>query len=155
LGIPLWALRSRYELAQLSLRSGAREAGLRDLAEVADEAKRVGLARLARVASEAIDSEKARPAPSGVFLRTAPLWTLEFDRPTVGMRASKGLRDLGTLLAAPGRPIAAADLVAATSGDLAQADLGMGADEILDATARRQFRERLRNLDDEIAEAEH
>jgi hypothetical protein len=71
------------------------------------------------------------------------------------MRDAKGLADLAVLLAAPGREIAAADLVAAAGAGLAgRADLGLGADEVFDQTARRQIRARLADLAGQIAEAE-
>ena len=52
-------------------------------------------------------------------------------------------------------PGAAADLIAAAgAGQAGLADLRMGADEVLDATARRQIRARLASLGEDIAEAE-
>jgi AAA ATPase domain len=54
-----------------------------------------------------------------------------------------------------GRQVPAADLVAAAGAGLAgRADLWLGADEMLDATARRQIRARLADLGEDIAEAE-
>jgi energy-converting hydrogenase Eha subunit A len=53
------------------------------------------------------------PASGGVFRRDGALWTLGYAGRTVRMRDAKGLRDLATLLGAPGRPVHAADLVAA------------------------------------------
>lgn len=48
-----------------------------------------------------------------VFRRDGTLWTLTYAGRTVRMRDAKGLHDLATLLAAPGRPVAAAELAAA------------------------------------------
>jgi hypothetical protein len=70
------------------------------------------------------------------------------------MRDAKGLADLAALLAVPGREIPATDLAAAGSDGLVRADLRLGADEVLDETARRQIRQRLADLDEEIAEAD-
>jgi hypothetical protein len=71
------------------------------------------------------------------------------------MRDAKGLRDLATLLAAPGRPVAAAKLVAAAAGEAAvPADLRLGADEVLDDRARQELRARLLDLEEEIEEAD-
>jgi hypothetical protein len=90
-----------------------------------------------------------------VFRREGALWTLTYGGVTVRMRDAKGLADLAALLGAPGREIPAADLVAAAgSGELGRADLRLGADEVLDETARRQIRQRLADLDEEIAEAD-
>jgi hypothetical protein len=71
------------------------------------------------------------------------------------MRDAKGLHDLATLLAAPGRPVAAAELVAAAAGEAAvPADLRLGADEMLDDRARHEIRARLLDLEEEIEEAD-
>ena len=74
---------------------------------------------------------------------------------TVRMRDAKGLSDLAALLATPGREVTAADLIAAAgAGQAGRADLRLGADEVFDATARRQIRARLASLGEDIAEAE-
>jgi hypothetical protein len=166
LGALPWALRSRYELARLRLAEPRqRDAAAAALAEVGREAQRLGMAGLARDAqAEAATAGAAGPggaqaggAPlvTGVFRREGALWTLSYEGVTVRMRDAKGLADLAALLAVPGREIPAADLVAAAgSGDLGRADLQLGADEMLDETARRQIRQRLADLDEEIAEAD-
>jgi hypothetical protein len=97
----------------------------------------------------------AVPAGRQVFRRDGTLWTLAYAGRTVRMRDAKGLRDLATLLAAPGRPVAAAELVAASAGDAAvPADLRLGADEVLDDRARHELRARLLDLEEEIEEAD-
>ena len=143
LNIPVWTVRSRFALARLP---GAGSYG--DLAGIAAEADRLGLAG---IAAEAL----AVPVASGELTRKGLLWTLAFNGTEIRMRDSKGLRDLAILLAVPGRLVPAVDLVSATGGDLARADLAMGADEVFDVTARRQIRGRLRDLDDEITDAGH
>jgi hypothetical protein len=71
------------------------------------------------------------------------------------MRHAKGLSDLAVLLGRPGQPVSAADLIAASDADgQALASLRLGADEVLDATARQQIRTRLDDLAEEITEAE-
>jgi hypothetical protein len=90
----------------------------------------------------------------GVFRRDGSLWTLGYAGQTVRMRDAQGLRDLAVLLAAPGRPVAAADLVAAAAGeDAVPAGLRLGADEVLDDRARAEVRARLLDLEAEIDEA--
>jgi hypothetical protein len=55
----------------------------------------------------------------------------------------------------PGRPVHAADLVAAAAGeDTVPADLRLGADEVLDDRARAELRARLLDLEEEIEEAD-
>ena len=101
------------------------------------------------------DGPGAAPVPgAGVFRRDGSLWTLAYAGRTVRMRDAKGLRDLAVLLASPGRPVAAADLVAAAAGeDAVPAGLRLGADQVLDDRARAEVRARLLDLEAEIDEA--
>jgi hypothetical protein len=156
LGAVTWTLRSRYELARVWLTDPARsEAAVAELAAVAGAAHRLGMTRLAADAERAGFAAGRGTVSSGVFARSGAVWTLGYGGVTVRMRDAKGLADLAALLAAPEREIAAADLIAAGgAGRTAKADLGLGADEVLDPTARRQIRGRLADLADEIAEAE-
>jgi tetratricopeptide (TPR) repeat protein len=162
LGAVTWSLRSRYQLATVRLGEPAnpgeperRAAAVAALAEVADAARALGLAQLARDAEAAGFAAGRVPVTEGVFARDGAMWTLAYGGVTVRMRDAKGLADLAALLAAPGREIPAADLIAAAgAGPAARADLRLGADEVLDATARRQIRARLADLGEDIAEAE-
>ncbi len=155
LGAVPWALRSRYELARLRLAEpGQRDTAAASLAEIGAEAERLGMAGLARDAQAHAAGAGRAPLATGVFRREGALWTLTYGGVTVRMRDAKGLADLAALLAGPGREIPAVDLVAAGSGGLGRADLRLGADEVLDETARRQIRRRLADLDEEIAEAD-
>lgn len=97
------------------------------------------------------------------FVREGEFWSVTFAGKTIRLRDSKGLRDIARLLANPGREMAAVDLAASVeSSALAVAgqmlpDSGFGpasdAGEVLDAEARRQYRERLVELEDEVNEA--
>src|SRR5689334_6257189 len=156
LGAVTWSLRSQYELARLRLdQPGRREVAVSALAEVARKARTLGLAQLARDAEAAGFAAGQVPVTEGVFARDGAMWTLSYGGVTARMRDAKGLSDLAVLLAAPGRQVPAADLIAAAgAGQAGLADLRMGADEVLDATARRQIRARLASLGEDIAEAE-
>jgi tetratricopeptide (TPR) repeat protein len=100
------------------------------------------------------------PAPSGnVLRRDGDVWTLEFAGQRATLRASKGLRDLAVLLAAPGRAVPALDLATARPANDTPADTGdlhepgdLG--ELVDARARRAYRDRLRELETEAADAD-
>jgi len=95
------------------------------------------------------------PAGGQVFRRDGTLWTLGYAGRTVRMRDAKGLRDLAALLAAPGRLVPAAELVAAAAGEATvPAELRLGADEVLDDRARHELRARLLDLEEEIEEAD-
>ncbi|HEX5291699.1 MAG TPA: AAA family ATPase, partial [Streptosporangiaceae bacterium] len=156
LGAAAWSLRSRYQLATVRLAEpGRRAAAVSALAEVAAAARRLGLAQLARDAEAAGFAAGQVPVTEGMFARDGAMWTLSYGGVTVRMRDAKGLSDLAVLLAVPGRQVPAADLIAAAgAGQAGLADLRMGADEVLDATARRQIRARLASLGEDIAEAE-
>ena len=104
------------------------------------ERTRRALAALAPADDSPVDAE---------LRREGPWWTLRFDGQEGRVKDSKGVRDLSVLLAAPGREVAAAELVA--QGAVAEAG---GADAVLDERARRQFQARLAELDAELAEAE-
>jgi len=156
LGAVTWSLRSRYELARVWLgEPGRRDAAIAALAGVARAAHELGLTHLARDAEAAGFAAGQAPVTTGVFARDGALWTLSYGGVTVRMRDAKGLADLAVLLAVPGREVPAADLIAAAgAGQAGRADLRLGADEVLDATARRQIRARLADLGEDIAEAE-
>jgi hypothetical protein len=155
LGARPWVLRSRCERARLRLAEpGQRDAAAAALAEIGAEAERLGMAGLARDARAQAAGAGRAPLATGVFRREGALWTLAYGGVTVRLRDAKGLADLAALLAVPGREIPAAGLVAAGSGGLGRADLRLGADEVLDETARQQIRQRLADLDEEIAEAD-
>ena len=156
LGAVAWSLRSRYQLAVVRLAEPERRgAAVSALAEVAAAARKLGLAQLARDAEAAGFAAGQVPVTEGIFARDGAMWTLAYGGVTVRMRDAKGLSDLAALLAVPGRQVPAADLIAAAgAGPAGRADLWLGADEVLDATARRQIRARLADLDEDIAEAE-
>jgi tetratricopeptide (TPR) repeat protein len=83
------------------------------------------------------------------FVRDGESWSLSWTGRTVTLRDSKGLRDLATLLAAPGRPVTALELASAVSVDrAATSDLARPGDlgEVIDASARRAYQQRLEQL---------
>src|SRR5439155_11061571 len=110
------------------------------------------------------------PAPAGeevpataTFRRQGEYWTIAFAGPVFRLRDSKGLRYIAELLERPGVELHVLDLAAAANPGMAVRappgseglDGGPGdAGEILDATAREQYRRRVEELRDEIDEAE-
>ena len=76
-------------------------------------------------------------------------WLLQAGPEQARLRDSRGLHYLRALLAAPGREIPALDLVAGGPG-LTPSDTG----PLLDAAARNTYRQRIRELDDELAAAD-
>ncbi|WP_433040801.1 ATP-binding protein [Dactylosporangium sp. CS-033363] len=89
-------------------------------------------------------------------------WLVAFAGESSRVPDSLGLRYLALLVRSPGREVSAVELVqlAASTGTgstgegLDMAGGGRG-DEVLDARARGEYRRRLAELDDDLAEAEH
>ena len=109
-------------------------------------------------------------AVRNVFRREGEYWTVRFDGSIVRLRDTKGLRQLARLLAHPGRELHATELEAAAGqaargapaesrdwaagAELAvRPDLG-DAGELLDATAKANYKARLDDLQAELEEAE-
>ncbi len=81
------------------------------------------------------------------LIRSGDVWTMTFAGADATIRTSKGVEDLARLLAEPDREISCLDL---TGASVVSADTG----EVLDATARRRYEQRVRDLREDIDEAE-
>jgi tetratricopeptide (TPR) repeat protein len=90
-----------------------------------------------------------RPHEPGVFRREGDVWVIRLDGATTRVRDSKGVRDLARLLGRPGEEVHVLDLVA-DGPTLHSGDAG----DAIDATARRQYQARLRELEEELDEAD-
>lgn len=97
-------------------------------------------------------ADNASGGPRRVHLHPVPggLWLVGPDEATTSLPALRGFCYLRELLRRPRQPVAALDLVAAGTGTVAQP----GLDGLLDRQALSAYRERLRDLDTELAEAE-
>ena len=97
-----------------------------------------------------------------LFRREGDYWTVSWRDNVVRLRHAKGLHYIAYLLANPGRRVLARELAAAGTAPgnerasidrrEAVADLG-DAGPVLDANAREQYRRRMRDLREELAEA--
>jgi hypothetical protein len=148
------------QLGLLAAALGRWDDGARHLEDAAARSDRLG-ARLhgdrARAELERLPSARDRAGGGGepnVFRREGEVWTLAFAGRRAQLRDAKGLRDLAVLLAAPGREVAATELVAGVHGGAATAIAALGADPVLDDRARAAYRARLADLDDELAQAD-
>jgi len=83
------------------------------------------------------------PSPGG-------LWLIGPEGAAAPLRALRGFGYLRELLRRPGQPVAALDLVGAGTGAAVQSGLG----DILDKQALMAYRQRLRDLGQELTEAE-
>jgi hypothetical protein len=115
------------------------------------------LARYARFLDERDDAtpppQRAATTEEGEFRREGELWHLRFRGRRATVAHSKGMGDLATLLARPGREVHVLDLVEAAGGPPARAaEAGTG--PVLDRRARAAYTARLAELDEDIAAAE-
>ena len=79
-------------------------------------------------------------------------WTVGWQGNSFRLRDTIGLAYLTRLLTAPGRELHALDLVAAVGGERGPDEANLG--PLLDEQAKRAYRQRLQELDEELAEAE-
>ncbi len=134
---------------------------------VLDEAERLGrdlgmqmvLALAAMVRGDESGAGITIPPPRGsTFRRDGEMWTITHDGRVLHLKDAKGLHYVAHLLQHPGRDVHVLDLVAVASRRddadakryLKTADAGA----ILDGQARAAYRARLRELREELAEAE-
>jgi TolB-like protein len=98
------------------------------------------------------------PAPQAcVFRKEGEYWTIVFEGRAIRLKDAKGLHCLAHLLRNPGREFHATDLVGVGEKGAepppGAADLG-DAGEVLDTRAKEEYRRRLGDLREELAEAE-
>jgi hypothetical protein len=143
--------RAREHLAQAS--TIAQELGMTTLQS--------RLAEVGHAAVAAMDSvTPSATAEPYALRREGDVWAITYEGRTTRIRDSKGVGYLAVLLASPGREAPAIDLVAGPGSiggstyEDALAIAGGAADPILDPVARTEYRTRLRELHDEVEEAE-
>jgi len=104
----------------------------------------LGTGERARTTARGIDSTQ------NALRRQGKVWTLTFDAVHAHLQHSKGLADLAALLTAPGREIAAAALMQGIETPTPHG----GSDEVLDETARNEYRARLQAIEEDLEEAQ-
>lgn len=119
----------------------------------------VGLDWRAKQLDRAYQPTAAPPEAPNVFRYDGDLWTLAYQGTVVHVQDVKGLHDLATLLAHPGREFHALDLVsapaAAPGAATAEGVHEQGhAGALIDEQARRGYQRRLADLEAELAEAQ-
>ncbi|MFW6691958.1 AAA family ATPase [Streptomyces sp. MAR4 CNX-425] len=158
-----WSVLARHGLARVLREEGDPAAG-KLAVETAKEAARLGIVlpggeprddlRDDREPPEAPRAEPRPPPPAGEEFRyDGRVWTLTYAARTVHLPDAKGLRDLHTLLGAPGTEIAAVRLLSPHGGEEVVAAHRLGGDPVLDDEAKSRYRRRLELLDEEIDHA--
>lgn len=176
LGAPTWRAHTMADLAALlgrRARVGDRDRAMQLRTEALDIAERLGMTALARrlgsppsTAQEPRADAAAPGAAPAKLRREGDYWSVRFGGAPFRLRDMKGLRYLARLLERPGQELHVLDLIAleapaegrrpgggardpALEGD-GRGAIGPG----LDAQAKAEYRARLEELQDELAEAE-
>jgi hypothetical protein len=116
--------------------------------------RRIGAAWWLRQLGETAPA--ARSAAAVVHMRQdgAPGWTVGRDGATAALPDRKGLHYLRYLLQRPGIEVSVLELAAAAAGHAGAAVRESGSGEVIDARALASYRQRLRDIDAELADAE-
>lgn len=144
-----WLAQTRTDWARLLLerdRAGDREAAEHLIDSVNTTARERGLRTVAAAAGH---DRSAAVAPA-TFRRDGSVWELGFDGRTARLPGGRGVRDLAYLLARPGEAVSVMEL----ANDVGAAPATARGAPALDERARREIRDRLRQLDTDEAEAE-
>jgi hypothetical protein len=127
-------------------------------ADAAAAAEAMGLRDVpAIVESRPPDLPGSRPAPAdaigrpGEFRRDGEVWVVSFAGTSALVRHTKGMQDLAVLLAHANASVHVSELMAATTTRMPALSRGTATH---DRTALSEYRRRLTELDDDIAEAE-
>ena len=164
-----WTAHSQHDLAQVLVRRDL--AGDRERAQELDRAARATAEEIGMVLARQIgpgpqESVQAAapgsPLTSGTFRREGEYWTIEFGQEAFRIRDAKGMRHLARLLGAPGRELHALELArlepsrpdVSSVGDPCFSADGLGdAGPVLDSEAKAAYRQRLDEIQKELAEA--
>ncbi|MGH2830533.1 MAG: response regulator [Actinomycetota bacterium] len=111
----------------------------------------VVLAELRRRHDDGLPERAAEP-PAGSLRQEGDYWTIVFEDEVIRIKDTRGVRYLAALLRNPGREIHALELVAGNRA--AKGLVAEGAEALLDPQAKAAYRQRLRDLEQEAAEAE-
>jgi hypothetical protein len=149
------------QLGKLAAYLGRPDEASRYLALARDRYEQAGTpALLGRLDAQPVPKPHAKPAGAagvpavdGRLQRSGQVWLVEWRGRRSTVPDSKGIRDLAVLLARPGQPVPALELVEAAGGPPAAA-AGGSLGPVLDATARHAYKQRLADLEDDLAEAE-
>ena len=150
LGAPLLEAHAHHALGSALARSDPRRG--RSLRAGAESVLRAAGAAPVLVTGAGVAAVPEAARRTGVFHQDGAMWTLTFEDRTVRLPDSKGLRDLRHLVGRPGTPVPATALQ--HGGDPVPAAAVSHGFDVLDDRARADYRARLEDLEEEIADAE-
>ena len=107
---------------------------------------RLGAPRWADLSRQRRDGQQHHPGERGRFRRDGAVWAVAYGGIEAHVPHAKGMHDIAVLLAHPGQSIPASDLTGAITRSRGE--------PALDRQALAAYRARLRDLDDDIAEAD-
>jgi hypothetical protein len=143
-----------HHLGTLAHALGDDESAQAHFTAALEQHRRVGAAGWVRLSAAAL-AALARPAPTpsgehNAWILRDGLWWITFDGNRTRLSDAKGLHDVRTLIRANGTEVHVFDLL----GPDTAAMIPVGADPVLDETARARYRARVEHLDALIDEAD-
>jgi hypothetical protein len=108
---------------------------------------RLGAPRWAALSRQQQDVRQHHAEGRNRFRRDGAVWSVAYDGVQAYVPHARGLTDIAVLLARPGQPVPASDLAGAITRSRGE--------PALDRQALANYRARLRELDDDLAEADH
>jgi tetratricopeptide (TPR) repeat protein len=163
IGARSWLAQTRVDHARLLLErkgDGDHDAARELLALARPAVEEIGLGPVAGDLDEletrpmSVDGPSVAlgPATTGVFRRAGPVWELEYVGRMARLPDARGLADLAHLLARPDEAVSVLELAGTVPGTPVSSKV-RGA-PALDDRARREIRDRLRDLEAEIDDAD-
>lgn len=171
-GLQAWVAQLRYDLAQALTRAGGTAAAREQYARSAELAEQLGMVLLAQRAraQSAAQVSSAVPSTAGVpstapatplapishrllLTREGDVWRVEHGARLVRLKHSRGMLLLARLVEHPGQDVHVLALASDEPGSSLQ-DAGAAGIGGPDARARRDYKQRLDDLEQEIDEAE-
>jgi hypothetical protein len=146
-----------YDRARLLARAGRAEEARRFAESCAATAAEIGIDRLAERARSlvavATAPEPAAPLARGsiALAKEGDVWRIDYGARSLRVRDSRGMQLLARLVERPDEEIHVLALTADESGGAGLVESNAG--DVLDEKARRAYRDRVRDLDEEIEEA--
>ncbi|MDT4964640.1 MAG: hypothetical protein QOF87_4287 [Pseudonocardiales bacterium] len=147
LGARAWEAASCAELALL-LKPAEAAVHRQRATALAVELSLFGVAKRLNISLGDVTAAPADGSVTAALCRDSDLWHIAYRGRTAQVRDVKGLRDLAALLSRPGQDVHVLDLVASAIGTRDRTD------PVLDSRARAEFRRRIGEVDDDLAEAE-